>query len=112
MLRESNDIDGLSEFALHFLLSGQGDARRLAAEMAQQMPGLPALELIFVFASAASGLEEVFSGTETKAIALDAWRMASLVGVDLYMMQELGLRRDLCADLLDYWRSEDGFFLA
>ena len=112
MLRGTSDIDGLSEFALHFLLSGQGDARLLVADMVQRMPALPVLELIFVLASAASGLESVFSSAEAKAIALDVWRMASMVGVDLHMMRELGLPRELCADLLEYWRTEDGFFLA
>ena len=112
MLRGHSDIDALYEFALHFLLSGQGDARLLVAEMARRMPALPALELIFVLAQAASGLESVFSSAEAKAMALDVWRVATLIGVDLHMMQELGLRRDVCADLLDYWQSEDGFFLA
>ena len=112
MLRGIGDMDGLCEFALHFLLSGQGDARRLAASLAQHTPDLPALELVFILASAASGLESVFSGAETSAIALDAWRTSALVGVDLHMMQELGLPCQTCEDLVEYWQTEDGFFLA
>lgn len=106
-----SDSDGLCEFALHFLLTGQGDARRLAATMARHKPDLPALELIFVLASAASGLEAVFCGPESGAVALDAWRTSALVGVDLHIMQEMGLPSRLCADLLEYWKTEDGYFL-
>lgn len=112
MLRGISDIDGLCEFALHFLLTGQGDARRLAATMAESKPDLSALELIFVLASTASGLEAVFSGGESEAIALDAWRTSALVGVDLHIMQEMGLPCRSCADLMAYWKSEDGYFLA
>lgn len=111
MLRGIGDIDGLCEFALHFLLTGQGDARQLAAKMAEHTPNLPALELIFVLASAASGLEAVFSGAESGAIALDTWRTSALLGVDLHVMQEMGLPCRLCADLLAYWTNEDGYFL-
>jgi hypothetical protein len=80
--------------------------------MAETKPELPALELIFVLASAASGLESVFSGRESQVIALDTWRASALVGVDLHVMQEMGLPCRLCADLLAYWKSDDGYFLA
>ena len=112
MLRGISDMDALCEYALYFLLTGQGDARSLAATMAEKMPTLPALELVFVLASAASGLEAVFSGLESKLIALDTWRTSALVGVDLHVMQEMGLPCRLCADLLEYWKKEDGYFLA
>jgi hypothetical protein len=105
-------MDGLCEFALHFLLSGQGDARRLVATLAEDRPEMPVLEMMFVLASAASGLEAVFSGVESGAVALDTWRTSALVGVDLHVMQEMGLPCRLCADLLEYWKNEDGFFLA
>lgn len=108
---DGDDIDRLSEFAIDFLLSGQGDARQLAARLAQGRPDRPSLEVIFILASAAAAIEEVLAGADSKALALDAWRIATLLGVDLHMMQLRGHPIACCGDLLRYWRSVDPFFL-
>lgn len=112
MVPSISDFDGLCEFALNFLLNGEGDARRLAARLAGLFPDLPALELVFVIATAASGMESVFAGPETVAAAQDAWRIAALLAVDLHQMQVMDLPHATCGDLMRYWRTEDGFFLA
>ena len=105
------DIDQLCEFAINFLLSGQGDAKRLAAKLVMDSPDRSPLEVIFVLSSAAASIEEVLSGDESRAVSLDAWRMASLLGVDLHMMQLLGRPSGYCHNLLHYWQTEDAFFL-
>jgi hypothetical protein len=106
------DIDQLCEFAIGFLLTGRGDARRLAVELTREAPERPPLEVVFVLSSAAAGIEDVLSGEESRATALDAWRVAALLGVDLHMMQVLGHPHGRCADLMTYWQTEDGFFLS
>ncbi len=111
MLSGAGDIDVLCEFAINFLLSGQGDARRLAVHLVRQMPERSPLEVIFVLASAAASIEEVFAGSDSKALALDGWRVASLLGVDLHMMQVMGRRSGRCQDLLVYWQTVDRYFL-
>ena len=112
MVPSVSDFDGLCEFALNFLLTGEGDARRLAARLAGLFPDLSALELIFVLATAASGMESVFAGPETVGSAQEAWKIAALLAVDLHQMQVMGLPHRTCGDLMGYWRAEDGFFLA
>ena len=107
----SGQIDQLCEFAINFLLSGQGDAKRLAATLVMDSPDRSPLEVIFVLSSAAASIEEVLSGPESKALALDTWRMASLLGVDLHMMQLLGRPHDHCHNVLHYWQTEDPYFL-
>jgi hypothetical protein len=107
----SGEIDVLCEFAINFLLSGQGDAKRLAVALVKAAPTRAPLEVIFVLASAAASIEEVLAGTESKAMALDTWRTASLLGVELHMMQVMGLPNGSCADLLHYWQTQDPYFL-
>lgn len=105
------EIDHLCEFAIDFLLSGQGDARRLAARLVMEKPDRSPLEVIFVLASAAASIEEVFAGPESRALALDAWRMSTMLGVDLHMMQVHGRPNQYCHHLLHYWQTTDPYFL-
>ena len=106
------EIDTLCEFAINFLLTRQGDARRLAATLVMDSPDRSPLEVIFLLSSAAASIEEVLSGTEARSLSLDAWRVASLLGVELHMMQLLGLPNLFCHSLLSYWQTEDGYFLS
>ena len=101
------DFEALCEFALHYLLTAKGDARRLAAELVLGHPALPVLEIVLILSSAASGLETVFSDAFARHHAQETWRMAALLAVDLHLTE--GGRT--AADLLDYWRREDDFFL-
>ena len=111
MAAGGGEIDQLCEFAINFLLSGQGDAKRLAAALVMDSPDRAPLEVIFVLASAAASIEEVLSGPESKSLSLDTWRIAALLGVDLHMMQLLGRPTGHCHNLLHYWQTEDPYFL-
>lgn len=105
------DIDRLCEYAINFLLNGQGDARRLAANVVMSRPDRSPLEVVFVLSSAAAAIEEVLAGTNSRALAVDAWRIAGLLGVDLHMMDVHGLPHDHCHQLLHYWQTHDRYFL-
>lgn len=105
-------IDLLCEFSINFLLSGQGDAKRLAATLVMDSPDRSPLEVIFVLASTAASIEDVLSGPESREMALQTWRTAALLGVDLHMMQVLGLPNRHCHSLLHYWQTQDPFFLS
>lgn len=105
------DIDQLCEFAIDFLLSGQGDARQLAVKLVTNQPDRPPMEVIFILASSAAAIEEVLSGPDSRALAVDTWRIAALVGVDLHMMEILHHPTSRCHDLLHYWQTEDPYFL-
>jgi hypothetical protein len=101
----------LSEFAITFLLSGQGDARRLAVTLAERMPDCAPLELVFQLSLTAAAIEENFSGAAMTGLAQDAWRVAALLAVDLHMMALRKMTTQSCADLLHYWQTVDGYFL-
>lgn len=89
-------------------MTGRGDARQLAAAMVQEHPDLPVLEFVLILSSAASGLETNFSNVETRRQAVDAWRIAALLAVDLHLM---GGETRTGRDMLGFWQTEDDFFL-
>ena len=101
----------MAEFAIEYLLSGRGSARRLVAVLAERWPARPALEFVLVLSLAANSIEDMLGGDEAARISQDAWRMAALLGVDLFDAQALGLPHYSGADLLAYWRGHDPFFL-
>lgn len=101
----------MAEFAIEFLLSGRGSARGLVRELATRWPNRPALEFVLVLSLTASAIEETLRGDEVNCMSRDAWRMAALLGVDLYDAQSLGLPHYSGADLLAYWHAQDPFFL-
>ncbi len=101
----------MAEFAIDFLLTGRGTAQRMVRELAQRWPHCAALEYVLVLSLAANGIEETLQGEEAARLAKDAWRMAALVGVDLYDAQALGMPHQTGADLMQYWKNHDPFFL-
>jgi hypothetical protein len=107
----TSDIDQLCEFAINYLLMRQGDGRSLAVALARGAPDRAASEVILILASAAASIEEVLTGPETHHIALETWRAAAMLGVELHMMQLRDRPRGTCGDLLDYWQTEDMWFL-
>lgn len=107
----ASDIDQLCEFAINFLLTRQGDARGLAVALARGGRDRTASEVILVLASAAASIEEVLTGPESHLIAVETWRAAAMLGVDLHMMQLRDRPCSTCGDLLDYWQTEDMWFL-
>lgn len=104
-------VDDLAEFAIGFLISGRGNARQLTRALVEGWPQRPALEMIFTLSITANSIEEVFASTDSAAMAHDAWRMAGLVGADLFMAQSAGLPHYSAADLAAYWQTHDPFFL-
>lgn len=96
---------------MQVLVTGQGDLRRMVRGLAEGWPGEPALDMLHAIAMAAGHLEQSLSGNALDRIAAEAWRMATLIGVDLAMMRRMGLPHDTGADLLAYWAAYDPFFL-
>ncbi len=104
-------MDDRIEFVVQVLVTGQGDLRGMVRRLATGWPDEPALDILHVIALAAGNLERTLTGDDLSRIAAEAWRMATLVGVDLAMMRRLGLPHDTGADLLAYWKVHDRFFL-
>ena len=78
--------------------------------MVDRWPDVPATELIYSIASAASEIEATFSsGSPSREAAAQGWRLAALIGTDLYAMQAIGLPHRRAADLAAYWAIDPYF---
>lgn len=104
-------VDDRIEFVIQVLVTGQGDLRRMVRHLAEGWPQEPALDILHSIAMAAGHLDGTLTGESLDRATGEAWRMATLVGVDLAMMRRLGLPHDIGADLLAYWKVHDRFFL-
>ncbi len=104
-------VDSRVEYVVQVLVTGQGDLRRMVRHLAEGWPDEPALDILHAIALAAGNLERTLAGPDLQRAAAEAWRMATLVGVDLAMMRRLGLPHDTAADLVAYWKVHDRFFL-
>ena len=104
--------EDLIEAAVRVLLSDEQDMRGLVCHLVETWPEAEALQVISAVAMAAGTVEHMLAGPDTMQAAQDAWRMAGLLGVDLYMMQRLGLPHATARDLQAYWLVHDPFFLA
>lgn len=106
----SDDEDQI-EFAMRFLLTNRQEPRRVVSALAREWPQMRALQLIYVLSITAGTIDHMLAGAEHNRIAQELWRMAGLVGVDMYMMGLMGLPCDHAADLMAYWQVHDRFFL-
>ncbi|WP_146227873.1 hypothetical protein [Rhodobacter viridis] len=97
-------------FAIERLLRADDSWRSLVREMVEQWPEEPPLELGFALVSAASAIETSFTeASPARDAAMQGYRLAALVSMDVYAMQLLGMARERASDLLAYW-DIDPFF--
>jgi len=106
-------IDNMIDFAIARVSEGPDGPRRAVSELAARWPNVTGLQIVFVLVSAAHAIERVFSGENDapNAETAEALRMASLLSVDLFAMQERGNFSPTGADLLAYWRDVDPYFV-
>ncbi|MBS0574601.1 MAG: hypothetical protein JSS08_15265 [Proteobacteria bacterium] len=97
-------------FAIGRLLGAPEGWRPLVREMVARWPDAAPGEIIFTIVSAATEIEATFApGSPAREAADHGWRLAALVGTDLYAMEAIGLPRARAADLAAYWQI-DPFF--
>lgn len=98
------------EFAIGQLLAAPDGWRPLVREMAERWPEAPAGELILALVTAAAEIEGMFGpGSPARDGARQGWRLAGLLGADLYAMDAVGLPRATAADLARYWKIDPYF---
>lgn len=108
MARRS-DLDRV-QFALERLLDGPDGWRPLVREMALRWPEAPAGELILALATAATEIEATFGpGSPARDGARHGWRLAGLLGADLYAMEAAGLPHRRAGDLPAWWAFDPYF---
>lgn len=98
-------------FAIERLLRADGAWRGLVRDMVAQWPEVPPLELGFALVSAASAIETSFTpASPAREAAMQGYRLAALLSMDVYAMQLRSLPHAKARDLLAYWKI-DPFFL-
>ncbi len=105
-------LDLMIEFAVGELASG--DPQRVGAlvrRMAESWPDEKALAIGFALTSAASALEDMLAGEESRAVAARAYKLAALVSADVLAIEALGQKPATGRHLLQYWRRSDPWFL-
>lgn len=108
----SGQLDLMIEFAVGELASG--DSRRVGAlvrRLAETWPSEKALAIGFALTSAASALEDMMAGEESRAAASRAYKLAALVAADILAVEALGQVPATGQHLLHYWRRSDPYFL-
>ncbi|MCA2010415.1 hypothetical protein LCM17_02875 [Cereibacter sphaeroides] len=113
LLWDAEAIDALTETVITRLLVRGDTARAVAMDLALGLsaaqPTLPALALALPFTLAASAIEEMLgAGAPARAAALDAWRIAALIGADALMLKTEG--DDSLAALAAQWKAGDEVF--
>lgn len=97
-------------FAIEHLLEAPDGWRGLVRDMVNRWPDAPAAEMIFTVVSAATEIEAMFAtGSPSREAAEHGWRIAALLGVDLYAMEAIGLPRSRASDFAGYWRVDPYF---
>jgi ABC-type sugar transport system substrate-binding protein len=103
------DLDKV-QFAIERLLDAPDGWRVLVRDMVGRWPEAPAGELILAIVTAAAEIEATFGpGSPARDGAGRGWRLAGLLGVDLYAMQAAGLPHGRAGDLPGYWTIDPYF---
>ena len=105
------EVDDMTERAIRFLATAEGHPRQLPLILVKAWPQHPALEIAFAISVAASSLESIMSAEQDRNTATEAWKMAALVGVDVFLAREVGMPAEYAADLMAYWQAHDNYFL-
>jgi len=105
----TSDLDRV-QFAVERLLDAPAGWRPLVREMVARWPEAPAGELILTLVTAATEIEAMFGpGSPAREGAGHGWRLAGLLGADLYAMQAVGMPHRRAGDLPGYWAIDPYF---
>jgi hypothetical protein len=109
-MKDNLGFDDRVNFAIEQLLNGDDGWRDVVRGIVHGWPGIAPLEIVFTLVSAASAIEQNFAdGSPARDGAAQGYRLAGLLGVDIYAMQTLGMPCAKAQDLLAYWRIDPWF---
>lgn len=91
-------------FALERLLEGPSAWHGLTETLAARWPNAPAGEMIYALMTAARTIEGHFlEGGPAHEGAVHGYRLAGLIGMDLYALQVVGVTAPCGRDLTRWW---------
>ncbi len=103
----------MTHFAIMRTSEGSHGARRAVEGLARKWPNVTGLQFVFIMVSAASAIEDVFTESAQDIKSRDqAMRIAAVLAVDLFALQQRGNFAPTGRDLLAYWEEDDDFFLS
>lgn len=106
------NLDAMTEFAIERLLLGPGGWRGVVREMAARWPDAPPMEMVLALAAAAEAIAGLFGPAgPAREGATQAWRLATLLSLDIYVMGEAGHPNARAEDCVAWWRAHDRYFL-
>lgn len=94
----------MTDAAAQAVLDSDQSVNDLPAMLAGQWPTAPALEMVLAISSACDAIEGMYQLQGEGAVRVQqAWRVAALVGAQVYAAQKLGQPHDTAADLMAFW---------
>jgi hypothetical protein len=102
---------GMRAAVIEMLLDECVPLEAIPLRLALRWPDVPALRLCLELASGADAVGQILRPAErTRARIEGVWRIAALIGADVYLLQVQGRPHDRSRDLAAYWLAEDPLF--
>ena len=99
-----------AEFALARLLRPAGDWRRLVRDMAERWPDADPLDHVLALIEAAAAIERAHAArNHGHEGAVNGYRLAALLSLDLQVMARLGMRCSAASEVIACWQSDGNF---
>lgn len=108
----ANDTVQMTETILEHLVSADTGWRSVVRKMVGDCPRATPFELMFALTSTGSAIESMYRpDSPSYPAAQRAFRLAALLGADIYAAQELGVDIPDLKALHAYWLRYDDYFL-
>ncbi len=104
-------IETMTEAAADYLFVERQPLPALPYFLASKFPTCAPLELTLCLATLADLVETELATTTRTDFAISLWRIASLIAVDVLVMETMGVPSLTAADLRTYWTDHDQYFL-
>ncbi|KCV81427.1 hypothetical protein ATO10_12499 [Actibacterium atlanticum] len=108
----ARDTDSMIEAIIEALVSRDDGWRDVVRDMVRAYPESSVHELAFALTAAASAIESMYlPQSPSYPAAQRAYRLAALLGADIYAARMRRVWVDDLASLEAYWRDHDDYFL-
>ena len=103
----------MQSFALIGLLKNSASKRgAVVREMCARWPDVPALSVVYAITKAAGQVEDnIHEAPTDNGIATSAYKLASVLAVDIYAIENADKNQVKARDLFEFWRDVDSWFL-
>ncbi|MCC5959611.1 MAG: hypothetical protein JJU08_09755 [Rhodobacteraceae bacterium] len=94
----------MTDAAAQAIMDADQSLHDLPAMLAQRWPSAPALEMVLAISSACDAIERMYRLQGISAGRVEqAWRIAALIGAQVYAAQKLEQPHGTAAELLVFW---------